>query len=93
MNTGFALFSAALVSTLAESPITALILTKTNTQAHPLSISARICMGIMALRGVGAIVLNKLDAKSHTKLGNFAYKLFNEPNAKTPQNNNIDCKA
>ena len=82
-NTGVIMLSSALVSSFASESLTDLYIKKVpNTKLHPLSINARIGIGILALGAVSAFIFNKIDEVKNTKFGDVAYKMFNGPHAK-----------
>ena len=73
-------------SSLCTPIITKQLLSKTNIKTQPISLDARIGIGILALGVLTGHLFNKIDEKKNTKLGDFAYMLFNGPKAKEKQN-------
>ena len=82
-NYGLVMLSTALIEGFASKPLTDLYIKRIpTTKCHPLTIHARIGMGILAAGVAAAYMLNKVDEIRHIRLGDLAYKLFNGPNAK-----------
>ena len=92
-NIGFFGFTSALVGSFVAPSITKQLLTKTNLNIHPLSLDARVGMGIIAIGLLSGTVFNKIDEKKPTKLGDFLYKLNNRHKTTNEIVSKVDIKA
>lgn len=73
--------SAALLDCFISTPITKQILKKTKFKQTYMSLNAIVGMTILGIGALGRYVFNKIDEKKATKLGDFAYKMFNGRNS------------
>ena len=83
-------------SVLADCAIMPLIskqITKRNIKTDALEAAAAVGFVIFALGSLGGYIFNKIDEKKNTKLGDFAYILFNGPNSLKKNDSKIDTNA
>lgn len=77
-NIGFFTLSAALIDCFASSKLTDLAIKKTNTKMHRLGVDGIVGISVLAVGFLAGLLFNAYDKQNPTKLGNFAYKLFNK---------------
>lgn len=92
-NIGLFGISSALVDWAVAPLISKQIINKTNIKSNYLSVVSVVGFGIFALGSLSGYIFNKIDEKKNTKLGNFAYMLFNGPNSLKKNDSKINANV